>query len=45
MREMFIYAFAFNQDISRWNVKKVKLHTDMYEYCPIKEKYKPNGIK
>ena len=31
----------FNGDISNWDVSKVKYKIDMFDYCPIKDKYKP----
>ena len=32
----------FNGDISKWDVSNVILMTDMFDNCPIEEKYKPN---
>ena len=28
-------------DISKWDVSKVKYKIDMFDCCPIKDKYKP----
>ena len=38
---MFAYC-PFNQDISKWNVRKVKAIKDMFDKCPIKDEFKPN---
>ena len=45
MYAMFENARMFNQDISQWNTKKVKDHTYMFAYCPIKYEYKPKFVK
>ena len=31
----------FNQDISNWNVSNVKYYGEIFDKCPIEEKYKP----
>jgi hypothetical protein len=31
----------FHQDISKWNVKNVTHHNNMFDGCSIKEEYKP----
>ena len=41
MSFMFFGCESFNQDISRWDVSNVKYRVDMFEDCPIEEKYKP----
>ena len=41
MKGMFCDCKAFNQDISNWNVSKVKDMSYMFDSCPIEEKYKP----
>ena len=41
MRSMFYACKYFNQDISQWSVSNVKDTTYIFDYCPIKEKYKP----
>ena len=38
---MFYEAILFNQDISSWDVSNVKKMRCMFEYCNIKEEYKP----
>ena len=40
MHSMF-YNSEFNQDISGWDVSNVRMYTDIFRWCPIKEKYKP----
>ena len=42
MNTMFFYSKSFNQDISNWNVSNVKDTDDVFNNCPIEEKYKPN---
>ena len=44
MRYMF-YGSVFNQDISNWDVSNVKFMLDMFDNCPIEEKYKPKFKK
>jgi len=41
MESMFRYCKSFNQDISKLDVSKVEYNNDVFEDCPIKEKYKP----
>ena len=41
MEAMFKFSSSFNQDLSNWDVSKVKSKTDIFEYCPIKDEYKP----
>ena len=38
---MFAYCKNFNQDLSKWNVSKVKSKTWAFSDCPINRKYKP----
>ena len=38
---MFDRCKSFNQDISGWDVLKVKFKTYIFLNCPIKEEYKP----
>ena len=38
---LLIIDIDFNQDISGWNVTKVKSFEDIFDNCPIKEEYKP----
>lgn len=45
MTGIFYNCNMFNQDISNWNVKKVKYQRDMYYNCPIKEEYKPYSLQ
>ena len=42
MSQMFCGADKLNQDISKWNVSNVTGNSDIFERCPIEEKYKPN---
>ena len=44
MTRMFQYS-PFNQDISNWNISKDCATDFMFLECPIKEEYKPKGIK
>ena len=37
----FTNCTSFNQDISNWDVSKVKHNENMFMFCPIEEKYKP----
>ena len=41
MKYMFLGCKKFNQDISSWNVSKVRSIIDTFNNCPIKEEYKP----
>ena len=41
MTGMFHSCESFNQDLSDWNVYKVKFNRGMFKDCPIKEEYKP----
>ena len=41
MSYMFAFCKKFNQDLSKWNVSKVRYHSYMFDCCPIKDKYKP----
>jgi len=41
MGRMFYNTASFKQDISRWDVSSVTDRPDMFNYCPIKEEYKP----
>ena len=41
MNDMFHSCENFNQDLSSWNVSKVKFNGGIFSYCPIKEEYKP----
>ena len=41
MERMFYDYCSFNQDISNWNVSNVRKHLSMFDYCQIKEEYKP----
>ena len=38
---MFIWCRKFNQDISNWDVSNVNKNYNMFDSCPIEEKYKP----
>ena len=40
MKYMF-YESEFNQDISKWNIRKDCRTNRMFDWCPIKDKYKP----
>ena len=40
MKYMFEFSI-FNNDISNWNVSNVTFKLDMFQNCPIEEKYKP----
>ena len=44
MSGMFMDS-EFNQDISNWDVSNLKNDFDIFENCPIEEKYKPNFKK
>ena len=41
MSYMFYKCESFNQDLSNWDVSKVKNNIFMFRNCPIKEEYKP----
>ena len=41
---MFEFSI-FNNDISNWNVSNVTFKLDMFQNCPIEEKYKPQFKK
>ena len=40
LKYMFSHS-KFNGDISNWNVSNVITNVNMFNDCPIKEKYKP----
>ena len=40
MKYMF-YESEFNQDISKWNIREDCRTNRMFDWCPIKEEYKP----
>ena len=44
MYGMFQNAKSFNQDISNWNLNKVKDIDNMFYKCNINDIYKPNLI-
>jgi hypothetical protein len=42
---MFDYAESFNQNISKWKISP-KCNTEkMFNECPIKDNFKPRGVK
>ena len=41
MERMFYDYCSFNQDISCWNVSNVRNNDFMFDYCTIKDEYKP----
>ena len=41
MNYMFGGCKKFNQDISKWDVSKVKSHYFIFSDCGIQDKYKP----
>ena len=41
MMYMFHGCRSFNQDISKWDVSNVIYKDNMFDYCPIKDEYKP----
>jgi hypothetical protein len=42
---MFCWADSFKQDLSNWKLKDTCETNDIFFVCPIKEEYKPKGIK
>ena len=44
MKGMFLHS-KFNGDISNWDVSNVIHNVDMFDNCPIEEKYKPKFKK
>ena len=44
MEGMFRFS-KFNGDISKWNVSNVTNNTNIFDSCPIEEKYKPKFKK
>ena len=42
---MFSRCKSFNQNVSKWNVSKVKKYDNIFFNCPIEEKYKPKKFK
>ena len=44
MKYMFEFSI-FNNDISNWNVSNVTFKLDMFQNCPIEEKYQPKFKK
>ena len=45
MYQMFEYARSFNQPINNWVIKDTVNTWLAFHSCPIKEEYKPNGVK
>jgi hypothetical protein len=45
MSYMFSYARSFNQPLHNWPISKSSNTARMFIECPIKEEYKPKGIK
>ena len=43
MSGMFLGS-KFNQDISNWKINKDCVRFNMFDYCPIKEEYKPKTL-
>ena len=41
MSYMFAFCKKFNQDLSKWDVSKVRYKIDMFDNCSIKDEYKP----
>ena len=41
MNGMFYECISFNRDISTWDVSNVKFNLNIFNDCPIEEKYKP----
>ncbi len=44
MRWMFGDARSFNQDLSKWKLKRGCDTNYMFVECPIKKEFKPKGI-
>ena len=44
MYAMF-FESEFNQDISNWNIKRTCDIRQMFDYCPIKEEFKPKSLE
>ena len=42
---MFCNCKEFNSDLSKWDVSKGRWFENMFKNCPIKDEYKPKGIK
>ena len=42
---MFYGAQSFNQNINKWKISPDAKTNDMFQYCNIKEEYKPKGIE
>ena len=42
---MFESTTSFNQDISRWNMKRALFYDDMFNDCPINKEYMPKKVK
>ena len=38
---MFLECKKFNKDISNWDISNVTNNYNMFDDCPIEEKYKP----
>lgn len=41
MNRMFLECKKFNQDLSGWDVSNVNNFEGMFDYCPIREEFKP----
>ena len=44
MTKMFVLS-KFNQDISNWKINKDCVRFNMFDYCPIKEEFKPKSLQ
>lgn len=42
---MFDYAESFNQNISKWKISPKCNTKNMFNECPIKDSFKPRGVK
>jgi hypothetical protein len=42
---MFDYAESFNQNISKWKISPKCNTKNMFNECPIKDNFKPRGVK